>query len=691
MPDSPILFEIVVVFGAALAVIALSHRLRIPAVVGFLLAGILIGPYGLRWVPDTRHVEAFAELAVALMLFVIGLELSSVEVRRLGRLFLLGGALQATLTSTIGLLATLLLGAAWPLALFCGFVLTLSSTAVVLKIYTDRREIEAPHGRLALGILLFQDVLIVPMLLIVPVLAGGSVVSSLAVLGRLVEGLVVVGGVFLVGRYLVPRFLGFLARTGIRELLLLAALFACLGTALITHHLGLSMALGSFLAGVALADSDLRHQMQAQIVPLRDVFSSIFFTSIGMLLSPSVFVANLGWILAATMAILTAKAGVVWLVARLLRFPLRTAVITALGLCQVGEFSFVLLQAGKSEGILSQDLYALLIAASVSTLLLTPLMMTSASRLASWISSRRSLPAAAATEAGVEAIRDHVVICGWGLGGRLLSRILRQSSIRHRIVELDDAVVEEARAQGEAILFGDIVSHDIQLKAGIDRAAVAVFAISDRSALRQAISLARSLNPRLHIIVRTKQIDTIAELAHLGADEVVTQDFETWIEIARRVFGKLRLPRQLIRTAANYLHEDHYAALLRPRSGLSKTLQRATSAVDAETFLLPSAHDACGRSLRELALGVTVLAVLRGDETVTHPEPDLVLREDDTLVLLGDYDSLNVALLQLETGAGGSTGTLRFDGDLAVRRGPRGSGKARTQSGSRSEFDEEVS
>ncbi len=655
MPDSPILFEIVLVFGAALAVIALSHRLHIPAVVGFLLSGILIGPYGLELIPDTSHVEAFAELAVALMLFVIGLELSSAELRRLGRFFVFGGMLQAALTATIGVSAALLLGATWPLAIFCGFVLTLSSTAIVLKIYTDRREIEAPHGRLALGILLFQDILIVPMLLIVPVLAGGRGFSSLAVLGRLVEGLAVVVAVFLAGRYLVPALLGFLARTGIRELLLLAALFACLGTALITHHLGLSMALGSFLAGVALADSDLRHQMQAQIAPLRDVFSSIFFTSIGMLLSLSVLVANLGLILAATAAILTVKAVVVWLVARMLRFPLRPALHTALGLCQIGEFSFVLLQAGKSEGVLPHDLYALLIAASVSTMLLTPLMMTGASRLAGWI-SRRSWTSAAPEAA--DALQNHVVICGWGLGGRLLSRILR-GHVRYRIVDLDAAVVEEARAKGEIILFGDIGSHDIQLKAGIDRAAVAVFAISDRAALRQAISLARSLNPGLHIIVRTKQIDTIAELTRLGADEVVTQDLETCIEIVRRVFGELRLPRQLIRTAASYLHEDHYAALLtpRPRTGLSRTLLRAATAGAAETFLLPPGHRACGRSIRDLdlrrATGITILAVLRGEEVIATPKPDLVLRDDDTLVLVGDHASLDVALLELEESVAG--------------------------------------
>lgn len=658
MPNSPILFEIVVVFGAALVVIALSHRLRIPSVVGFLLAGVLIGPSVLGLVPDTHRVEGFAELAVALMLFVIGLELSSREIRRLGRLFALGGGLQAGLTTALGAGVALLFGARWPLALFCGMVLTLSSTAIVLKIYSDRREIGAPHGRLALGVLLFQDVLIVPMLLIVPVLAGsGGGVSTLAVLGRLFEGLVVVVAVFLAGRFLVPKLLGYLARTGVHELILLAALFACLGTALITHHMGLSMALGSFLAGVALADSEVRHQMQAQIAPLRDVFASIFFTSIGMLLSLADFMDQLVWVLAATAAILVGKAAMVIGAARLLNFPIRTSVFAALGLCQIGEFAFILLQAGKTEGLVPDELYSLLIAASVVSMLLTPVTMALAPALATALSTRFAAGAPETADEEEEeghGMRDHVVIAGWGLGGRLLSRVLRQGGIRQCVVDLDLGAVREARAEGLTAFFGDIASPDLQHEAGLDRAAVAVFALSDAVAQRQAISWARSLNPGLHIIVRTKQIDAIEEQLELGANEVVTQDLETCIEIVRRVFSKLNLPRHLIRSAASWMHEDHYAALLapRPRTGLSATLLEAATAGTAETFLLPPGHEALGKTIRDLDLrrttGVTILAVLRGEEVVSAPKAEMELIEGDSLVLVGDHAALDVALRHLE-------------------------------------------
>ncbi len=279
-------------------------------------------------------------------------------------------------------------------------------------------------------------------------------------------------------------------------------------------------------------------------------------------------------------------------------------------------------------------------------------------RLVPWLSGRG--PRISAVPEAGEALHNHVVICGWGIGGRHLSRILREGGIRYRVVDLDPAVVEQGRTQGEPILFGDIADHDIQLKAGIDRAAVAVFAISDQAALRQAISRARTLNPGLHIIARTKQADAIAELVRLGADEIVSQELETCIEIVRRVFSKLRLPRQLIRTAESHLHEDHYAALLapQPRTGLSKVLVSAATAGLAETFLLPPGHHAVGRSIRELELsqttGFTILAVLRDQKMIAHPKPDLVLRDHDTLVLVGDHSSLDSALLELEKAVAGS-------------------------------------
>lgn len=648
MEHFTVLTELVIVFGMALAVIFICHRLRLPAIVGFLLTGVLIGPYGLGLIADTQHVEGFAELAVVLILFVIGLEVSVQELMHLGRLFLGGGGLQSAITATAGTLAAKLLGAPWPLAIFCGFVVTLSSTAIVLKLLGDRRESTAPHGRLALGILLFQDVLIVPMLLAVPLLAGGGDLPFSEVLLTLGKGLGIMAGVFLLARYLMPPLLGLLSRTGIKELLLLASLFACLGAALITHHLGLSMALGGFLAGVVLAESDLRYLIRSEISPFRDVFNSIFFTSIGMLLSISYVTANPGKIVAVTSAILVVKALIVFAVARILRLHLRTALSGALILCQIGEFSFVLLQAGQAQGLVSEDLYALLIAASVLTMLVTPLLSSAAVPLAA------RFGAGAPPEEEDDAMSGHVVICGWGLNGRHVTGVLKEGRIPQRVVDINPVRLEAARREGVPTLFGDVSRSDILAAAGVERAAAVVLAISDPIATRQAVGAVRSLNPKVHLIARAALLEDVSELLEQGADEVVTQDLETSIEITRRVLTALRLPRYLVRTATRLLHEDNYRALLAPqmRTGLSKTLLDVIAAGTAEVFLLAPDHWALGKDIRTLDLrartGVNILAILRGDQVLSTPDPGLELKDGDTLVLAGAHADVSAALVYLE-------------------------------------------
>lgn len=660
MSQSPVLYELVIVFVAALAVHLVSHRLRVPSIIGFLLTGVLIGPYGLALVPDTERVEGFAELAVVLMLFVIGLEVSLAELRALGRAFFGGGGLQASVTATLASLIARACGAAWPVAIFVGLVITLSSTAIIVKLLGDRGELGAPHGRLSLGILLFQDLLIVPMLLIVPLLAGSSGLPLAAVLTGFVKGLGITALVFLLGRFLVPKILDLLGRTGIRELLLLAALAICLGSALLTHHLGLSMALGGFLSGVMLAESDLRHQIQSEIGPFRDVSGSIFFTSIGMLLSLSFVMAHLPAIVAATAAILIGKAAVIVIAARLLGFALRPALGAGFLLAQIGEFSFVLLGVARAEALVAADLYALLIAASVMTMLATPLFAALAAPLAARLGA-----ASEPQPAGAEAeIRGHVVICGFGENGRRLARLLREGAIAYRIVEIDPATAKAARQAGEPVIFGDASRETLLRHGGIPAAAVAVISLSDPEAVPRTVSLCRRLNPKLHIVVRGHGADAIGELVHLGADEVVSEVLETSIELMRRVLDKLALPRHLIRSATRLLHEDNYRALRGATFGteLSQTMLDVLSAGTVETVALGAGHWASGMDIRQLDLrqqtGATILAVLRGERVHSHPSPDLRLAVADTLVLAGDHASMDAAirLLEEERGEAGGLG-----------------------------------
>ncbi len=651
-----VLVELVVVIGAALVVLSVSYRLRIPAIIGFLLTGVLIGPSGLGLVPEAAHSESFAELAVVLMLFVIGLELSTTELRHLGRVFVLGGLTQSLVTAGLGTVTALFLGASWPLAVFCGFVVTLSSTAIVIKLHADRRESTSPHGRLSLAMLLFQDILIVPMLLAVPLLASSSGVAGgsdlLATLVRSGKGLLVVAAVFIVARLVMPRLLGRLAESGIHELLILAALFVCLGAALLTHELGLSMALGGFLAGVALADSDLRYQIQAEVAPFKDLFASVFFTSIGMLLPIAFLQIHVVQIAALTAAIVFGKALIIFGAARLLGYSTRPAVLSALAMSQIGEFAFVLLQVGTAESLVSADVYALLIASSVLSMLATPLMLAAAGPLLELLEpadERQWIERHAHR-------RGHTVIAGCGLNGRHIARVLRQAGKHFELVDIDVAVVREMRSKGDSVLLGDVSRRDIQITAGVPEAQVLVLALSDRDATRRAVRVARELQPAIQLIVRADNPAEMQELLRLGADEVVAEDLEASVALTQQVLESFGLPKQVIRSAVGLLKDHQYEALLaaRPRARLTETMLDVLTAGTAETFVLQPGHTACGKTLRELDLrrrtGATVLGIIRGDQVLAHPAADLVFAEGDGLVLAADHASVIAALELLEQG-----------------------------------------
>jgi CPA2 family monovalent cation:H+ antiporter-2 len=551
-----LLHDMLVIFGAALLVIALSSRLHIPPVVGFLLTGMAVGPHGLALIDDTHAAKVFAELGVVFLLYVVGLELSPNRLHRLGRVLLVGGILQTTLTMILTTGVVFLLGYSLRESLYFSFLIALSSTAIVLKLYSERREIETPHGEAVMGILLFQDFLIVPLLIVVPVLAGAGSASASEVALRFGGGLLAVGLIFGAGRYVLPYFLQLIIHTRIRELVVIGALFACLGSALITESLGFSLALGAFAAGHLIAETDYRYQVLAETAPFRDVFNSTFFIAVGMLLRLDFALDNAALILAVGGTVMAIKAIPALLAVKALSFPSRTCLIATLGLAQISEFSFVLIQAGKGYGLLDEWHYQLAIAASVLTMLLTPVWVALASPLA------KKLSGADGAGAHVEELELHeppqVVIFGFGPKGRHLARVLKLESIPYSIVDVNGRTVREARAQGEPILFGDSTRREIQEKAGIEEARIGVFAISDRTALRDNVRLARSLNPHLFIIARTRYLAEFDDLRNCGADTVVAEEFGSSAEILRSVLIHLHMPGNVIRAELHPLRQEAY-------------------------------------------------------------------------------------------------------------------------------------
>jgi CPA2 family monovalent cation:H+ antiporter-2 len=652
-----LLGQAVTLLGASVLVLLVCHRLRVPAIVGLLLTGMLIGPSALGLLSDVEVVETSAEIGVVFLLFAIGLEFSLERLQEIRRPFFVGGPVQAAATTAATALLAIALDVEPRRALFFGFLVALSSTAVVLKLYAQRQELDAPQGKLVLGVLLFQDFLIVPMIVLTPVLAGRAEASAKSIALRFGGGVLAVGAVFVVARYLMPRLLYHLARTRIRELFVLGALAVCLGAAWLTERLGFSLALGAFLAGIVVAESEYSHQVVADVAPFRDVFTSVFFISIGMLLDLQFALAHLPLVLGVTAAVFLVKTLTGAAAARVLGVPARVVALVALGLAQIGEFSFVLLNVGRSQGLVSADQYQTSIATAVLTLLLTPLAVAAAPHIGARLPAR--LGAGPLYPSAPRALERHVVVVGFGVNGRTLARVLREAAIPYVVIELNGDTVKEAMANGVPIIYGDSTRREILEHAGIGAAEVVVLAISDPQAVRHNIRLARQLNPAVHIIVRSRAVAHVEELQRCGADEVIAEELEAAIEIFTSVLEQYHVPRNVIRAQVRLLRGEGYRMLRDPsrRGEVSQALLDVLAAGTTELYRLEPGSAAAGGSLRQLDLrhrtGATVIAVVRDGTPLPNPDVELRLQEGDTLVLVGSHAEIERAFGLLDPPAPG--------------------------------------
>src|SRR5437879_3708124 len=461
-----LLRDLAIIFAGSLLVILAFHRLKLPALPGFIVAGVLLGPNALGLVSDVHQVESLAEVGVILLLFTIGIEFSLSRLREMGRQVVIGGGAQVLLT--VGLSAALAagLGLPWPVAVLVGFLVALSSTAIVLKGLADKGEIDTPHGRLATGVLIFQDLCVVPMMLVLPFLAGAADGGAGGLAWALAKAALVVAGVLVLARTVVPRVLSEIVKTRSRELFLIAVILVGTLTALGTAAAGASLALGAFLAGLVLSESDYGHQAMAELLPFRDVFISLFCVTVGMLVDVAFLRAHpwatLGGValvvggkmaLAATGPIVMGSAG-------------RPALLAGLCVAQIGEFSFVLAREGQGAGLLPGGSYQTLLAVAVSTMLLPPFLIQGGPAIVAGL--QRVLPRrlmretrAPQPEATQEPLRDHVIIAGFGLNGRNLSAALRSVGVAYLVIELNAEAVRQARALGEAAFDGDATRDEI--------------------------------------------------------------------------------------------------------------------------------------------------------------------------------------------------------------------------------------
>ncbi|MDD8020040.1 MAG: cation:proton antiporter [Acidobacteriota bacterium] len=647
--------ELIIVLAVSILVIIVFHRLKIPVVVGFLITGIIIGPGGLGLIKDLKAINALAEVGVMMLLFIIGIEFSLERLQKIQKYFWIGGGLQVSLTIAIAAAIFVWLGFGANEGIFYGFLVAQSSTSVLLKILSDKNLIKSPVGEVSMGISLFNDVALLPMLFLVPALAELKTISVLNLSVRLAISIIAILAVFFVTRKIMPPIIEAIVRTRIKEIFLILTLLVCLGMSYLTASVGFSLALGAFLAGIILSESSYSHQIVSDILPFRDVFSSIFFISVGMLLDTRLVWGLRRPVLLVVIGILLIKGLVVIFTVRLLKFNFKISLLSAFGLAQIGEISFVLATVGRENGLISWQVFQVFIASSIITLVVAPLLMEFGPKLVDKLSDRLEMEKEIKSMVPEKkSFQEHVIIAGFGLNGQNLARVLKETGIPYVILEINPDTYRRVDQAGEPIIFGDASSSIILREAGIARARVLVLALNDPGAARRAVCLARQLNREIFIIVRTRFASEIEELYALGASDVIPEEFETSIEIFVRVLEKFHLPRNIINTQVQIIRSEHYGLLRGARSSSRRLDQKIYDFLEAglvETFLVTEDAWTAGKTLGEIDLrsktGVTVIAVVRNEKTWSGPGGDFRLQGQDILVLVGNHQAIDQALAYL--------------------------------------------
>lgn len=652
--EIPILKDIVVVLGLSIFIILLFQKIKVPSLLGFLIAGIIAGPYAFNLISSQHEVELLSEIGIIFLLFIIGIELSLKGLASMKKTILLGGGMQVGGTIFFTAVVSYFLGLPLNTAVFLGFLFSLSSTAIVLKLLQEKGEVTSPHGRVAVGILIFQDIVVVPMMLLTPLLAGKSD-NIWETLGILLLKIVVVGFViYLLAMYVVPKVFKLVIKTKNRELFILTTIVFCFGVAWLTSSVGLSLALGAFFAGLIISESDYSHQATANVLPFREIFISFFFISVGSLLNLNFFFTNILWILLLVLGVVLLKMVIIAGTVLLLKYPVRTVFMTVFSLFQVGEFSLLLSTVGLQNDILPQGVYQYFLAISIITMALTPFIMNYAAAL-TYSLVKIPIPTAVRrrldnvkrqsrmTDVPTEELQDHLVIIGYGINGQNISKAAKYANIPYVVTDLEPDAFNKAKLAGEPIIFGDATNPLILKHLHIQEARVVVIAISDPDATKKIINGVRSLSQTANLIVRTRYVREIEENLKLGADEVIPEEFETSIEIFSRVLRKYLIPHNEIQDFINEVRSSDYEMLTTLKKGPHTPAYQHLHIPNKEIVILSvqrSNNSIVGKTVVDSGIGknygVTILTIKRGSSYLTEIKPDTYIEQGDLLYLFGN-------------------------------------------------------
>ncbi len=646
MSELALIRDLAIIWAAALVVGYMCVRLKQPIIAGYILAGIVIGPHGLQLIGHSEQVSVLAEFGVALLLFALGVEVSLKQIFSSTYKIVLAGLCQIILTALLG----------WSLAYFTGlatgagsgflfgFICALSSSVVVTKVLTDRGELDSSHGQILIPILVIQDLSLVPVMSLLPVLksSGGDAMIMVGV--ALAKACAFILFVIWSATKLVPPVLSRVVHSNFRELFLLTIISICLVIALVGHELGLSLALGAFLGGIIISESTYGHQALSDLLPLRDLFSIVFFVSVGMLLNPIFIWEHALQVLVFVIVLIIGKAAI-GTVSALFSTPIaRRAILVGVGLAQIGEFSFVLALVGYQDGIISQGLYNLFFAGAVVSLVAAPFLMSSTPLLMKRLSSRASMRderRAMAREDEVTAgLKDHVILCGYGRIGRNLGVVLSGYKIPLVVVELNASITGELAELGIPFVYGDATSRIVLLRARLREARVLVVMIPDPVAAISIIDIARHYNPNLKIIARAHRTEDIDIFRATGANAVVQPEFESSIEMTRLTLLSLDKPDPEIQTALTSIREKRYT-IFQPdiaEPNLSRLVGLPHDEYRGAWFKVSDSF--AGRTLKQLDVrhktGATIAAARQDGMVIPYPGPNMVLDDQSDIYVVGN-------------------------------------------------------
>lgn len=653
--DLRLIVDLVLVLAAAAGGGLLAALLRQPILLGYLLGGMVVGPAGLGLIKELIQVETLAQFGVAFLLFTLGVEFSFAELKKVKAISLGGGGLQIALTILVTALVSV--GMGWVSSpvkgIFLGAILSLSSTAVVLKCLIERNETETPHGQVMLGILVVQDLALGLMLAVLPALDQPAESMALAVGWALLRIGLFAAGAVAVGIWLIPPLLRLLARTESRELFLLGVVALCLGIALLTENLGLSIEMGAFVAGLMISEVEYADQTLAYVEPLRDIFATLFFAAIGMLIDPVFLWNNWELILELVALVWVGKFLIVTPIVKAFRYPLKTAMVAGLGLAQIGEFSFVLASEGQALGIVSRRVYLLILGTTAVTLVLTPFVLQLVPYLFNWAEKvswlkpyldSSYLPLSVATDL---PMRGHVVVCGYGQLGSNLVRLLKEHELPVVVIDQSESKIQQLREAGVPYVYGNASSLRVLETAGVASARSLAIALKEPMSTRLCLKRALELAPELDSVVCANRDRDIELLYQLGALQVVQPEFEASLELAAHLLTGMGLLQHLVRQEVQQIRAHHYLELRPNQSAAqrSRDLQLAAQDLNSRWYRLPTGSPLTGMTLEEADLryltGVSLMAIRRsGGQEVDYPNQQTVLEAGDRLLLVGEADEM---------------------------------------------------